>query len=59
MAGEVAVAVSGGTDSLMALVSLKDAGTPVMALHAYFLPPNDRRRVLAGGVVVASDPLRK
>lgn len=31
----------------MSLVSLVEAGQPVIALHAYFLPPNDRRRAVA------------
>ncbi len=34
-----AVAVSGGVDSLYAMVSLKQAGEPVFALHARMLPP--------------------
>ncbi|MCH5277677.1 MAG: tRNA-specific 2-thiouridylase [Desulfovibrionaceae bacterium] len=34
----IAVAVSGGTDSLYALLSLREAGHEVVALHARFLP---------------------
>ena len=35
----IAVAVSGGADSLFALASLAEAGEKVFALHARFLPP--------------------
>ena len=42
-----AVAVSGGMDSLLALALLREAGQPVMALHAFFLPPDRARRELA------------
>lgn len=39
----VAVAVSGGADSLYSLISLQEAGQPVIALHGIFLvPPDDR-----------------
>lgn len=48
--GGVAVAVSGGTDSLMSLLLLRESGVPVMALHAFFLPPNDRRRRVAAAL---------
>lgn len=34
----IAVAVSGGTDSLMALVLLREAGHAVLGVHARFLP---------------------
>jgi len=50
----IAVAVSGGTDSLMALALLREAGHAVMAVHARFLPPradglpDDSDRVAAG-----------
>jgi len=37
----IAVAVSGGTDSLMALALLREAGHAVMAVHARFLPRRD------------------
>ncbi len=47
MADVVAVAVSGGTDSLMSLVSLVEAGRRVVALHAFFLPPDEQRRQVA------------
>lgn len=37
----VAVAVSGGMDSLLALARLRDQGRDVVAAHARFLPPDD------------------
>ncbi len=37
----IAVAVSGGGDSLAALLSLRDAGRAVLALHGLFLPHGD------------------
>ncbi|GAB6038413.1 tRNA 2-thiouridine(34) synthase MnmA [Fundidesulfovibrio butyratiphilus] len=38
----VAVAVSGGMDSLLALALVREAGFAVTALHAHFLPPDHR-----------------
>jgi len=38
----IAVAVSGGSDSLLALGLLRAAGHDVAALHAHFLPPGAR-----------------
>ena len=40
---KIAVAISGGTDSMYALLSLKEAGHNVVALHAHFLPPSQER----------------
>lgn len=40
MAAKIAVAVSGGVDSLGALMILKDAGESVIAMHGRFLPGN-------------------
>lgn len=37
--GPVAVALSGGMDSLYSLLSLMESGAEVFALHALFLPP--------------------
>ena len=43
----IAVAVSGGSDSLLALGLLRAAGHDVTALHAHVLVPDDRQRALA------------
>ena len=43
----IAVAVSGGMDSLLALALLREAGVDVLALHAHFLPPHERQPGLA------------
>ena len=39
----IAVAISGGTDSMFALLSLKEQGHNVIALHAHFLPRSEER----------------
>ena len=45
----IAVAVSGGMDSLLSLVLLKKQGHDVMAVHGHFLPPSpDWKRVADG-----------
>jgi len=45
----IAVAVSGGMDSLLSLVLLKEQGHDVMAVHGHFLPPSpDWERVAVG-----------
>jgi len=41
----IAVAVSGGCDSLASLLALRDAGHEVRALHGMFLPQDDGRAV--------------
>ncbi len=38
---KIAVALSGGADSLMALLLLKEQGHNIFAVHAHFLPPSD------------------
>lgn len=43
----VAVAVSGGMDSLLALALVREAGHHAVALHAHFLPPGVRQLQLA------------
>ncbi|MHC1788441.1 tRNA-specific 2-thiouridylase [Solidesulfovibrio sp.] len=45
-----AVAVSGGSDSLLALGLLRDAGHDLLGLHAHFLPPGPRERALAAAI---------
>lgn len=40
---DIAVAVSGGLDSLMTLCLLKEAGHKVLAVHAVFVPGNEER----------------
>ena len=37
----IAVALSGGTDSLMSLLLLRESGADVLAVHALFLPETD------------------
>ena len=44
------VAVSGGSDSLLALGLLRAAGHDVIALHAHFLPPGDKALALAEAI---------
>jgi len=48
----IAVAVSGGSDSLLALGLLRAAGHDVAALHAHFLPPGDKALALAEAIDV-------
>lgn len=46
----LAVAVSGGSDSLLALGLLRAEGHDVIGLHAHFLPPDDKARELARAI---------
>lgn len=46
----IAVALSGGSDSLLALGLLKTAGHEVVGLHAHFLPPDEARQALARAI---------
>ncbi len=46
----LAVAVSGGSDSLLALGLLRAAGHEVTAIHAHFLPPDNAQRTLAEAI---------
>lgn len=47
MTNNVAVAISGGRDSMLALSLLREQGWNVVALHAFFMKPNDRLRSVA------------
>ena len=55
----VAIAVSGGVDSLCALVLLRNAGYRVLALHGLFLPdgPSDAPEGLADACAALDVPL--
>ena len=46
----VAVAVSGGMDSLLSLVLMKEQGHDVMAVHGHFLPPSPAWKEVADGL---------
>jgi len=46
----IAVAVSGGSDSLLALALLRRAGHDVIAVHAHFLPPDAGQRALVAAM---------
>jgi tRNA-uridine 2-sulfurtransferase len=48
--GKLAVAVSGGADSLLALALCREAGAEAVALHAHFLPPEAGARELAASL---------
>ena len=46
----LAVALSGGADSLLALGLLRDAGHDLLGLHAHFLPPGAKEHALAAAI---------
>lgn len=46
----IGVAVSGGMDSLLSLVLLKEQGHDIMAVHGHFLPPNPAWKAVADGL---------
>ena len=46
----IAVAVSGGADSLLALGLLRRQGCDLIAVHAHFLPPDDAQQTLAAAI---------
>lgn len=52
-----AVAVSGGMDSLLSLVLLKEQGHDLMAVHGHFLPPNPGWERVADGLAIACGTL--
>ena len=49
----IAVAVSGGMDSLLALALLKERGEALMAVHGHFLPPSPAWERVASGLTEA------
>ncbi|SIO35178.1 tRNA 2-thiouridine(34) synthase MnmA [Halodesulfovibrio marinisediminis] len=51
----IAVAVSGGTDSLYALLTLKEQGHDIFALHAHFLAPSKEREEAIGAMCASLD----
>lgn len=53
----IAVAVSGGMDSLLALTLLKERGESLMAVHGHFLPPNPGWERVARGLTEVCDIL--
>ncbi|WP_428559319.1 MAG: tRNA 2-thiouridine(34) synthase MnmA [Solidesulfovibrio sp. DCME] len=53
----IAVALSGGSDSLLALGLLRRAGHEVLGLHAHFLPPDAARLTLAAAIAAQCDRL--
>ncbi|KHK00735.1 tRNA-specific 2-thiouridylase [Desulfovibrio sp. TomC] len=46
----LAVALSGGSDSLLSLGLLRAAGHDLLGLHAHFLPPGEKARALAAAI---------
>lgn len=54
---KIAVAVSGGMDSLLSLVLLKEQGVEVMAVHGHFLPPGPDWKRVADGLTSACKTL--
>lgn len=53
----IAVAVSGGMDSLLSLVLLKEQGHDVLAVHGHFLPPSPDWQRVADGLTAACKTL--
>ncbi|EGB16548.1 tRNA (5-methylaminomethyl-2-thiouridylate)-methyltransferase [Pseudodesulfovibrio mercurii] len=49
----IAVAVSGGMDSLLALALLKERGEPLLAVHGHFLPPSPAWETVTTGLAGA------
>jgi tRNA-specific 2-thiouridylase len=53
----LAVALSGGADSLLSLGLLRKAGHDVLGVHAYFLPPDGTQQALAEAIAKQCDAL--
>ncbi|BCS90187.1 tRNA 2-thiouridine(34) synthase MnmA [Pseudodesulfovibrio sediminis] len=53
----IAVAVSGGMDSLLSLALLKEQGHDLIAVHGHFLPPNPAWQSVIEGLTKACDIL--
>lgn len=53
----LAVALSGGADSLLSLGLLLAEGHDVLAVHAHFLPPDESRHALAAAIKAQCDIL--
>lgn len=53
----IAVAVSGGMDSLLSLILMKEQGHEVMAVHGHFLPPSPAWEQVAHGLDKACSAL--
>lgn len=53
----VAVAVSGGMDSLLSLVLMKEQGVDVMAVHGHFLAPSPAWQCVADGLTAVCETL--
>lgn len=53
----IAVAVSGGSDSLLSLGLLRQAGHDLLAVHAYFLPPDPARQAVARAIAAQCELL--
>ncbi|EFL51050.1 tRNA methyl transferase-like protein [Solidesulfovibrio fructosivorans JJ]] len=53
----LAVAASGGADSLLALGLLQKEGHGVFAIHAHFLPPDDKQQQLADAIAAQCEAI--
>lgn len=53
----IAVAVSGGMDSLLALALLKEQGQDIIVVHGHFLPPNPGWERVVEGMTAACETL--
>lgn len=53
----IAVAVSGGMDSLLSLVLLKEQGHDLVAIHGHFLPPSEDWKRVADGLTAVCEKI--